>query len=115
MFGKQGRFEKKLARGEAGRAPATILRVSKLLPGSSDAAAGTYRAHVRVEPLGRAGVRGLADHARHRRLVRSRASVRQIPPSIYHEAGSVAWDSDEARAEFRPRSRTPKEPLLNGS
>src|SRR3954452_5410792 len=54
MTGKQGRFEKTLARGAASRAPATILRVSTLLPAQADATGasegGTFRVRVRVEP-----------------------------------------------------------------
>ncbi len=99
MFGKQGRFEKRLARGEAGRAPATILRVSKLLPGASSGPSmgGTYRVHVRVEPVGEPAFEApLTMHMTDASFAPRVGS--RIP--VIHHGGSVAWDSDEARAEF---------------
>jgi hypothetical protein len=101
MFGKKGRFEKDRTRGEAGRAPATILRVSELLPGVSSAAGpaigGTYRVQVRVEPVGEPAFE--ASLTMHMTDVSFAPRVGSRIPVIHH-GGSVAWDSDEARAEF---------------
>lgn len=114
MFGKKGRFEKKLARGEAGRAPATILRVTKLLPGTAatPVAVGTYRARVRVEPAGEPSFE--ASVTMHVTSSSFTPRVGEQIPVIYHE-GSVAWDAAEAqeqvgrraaeRHEFKPEER----------
>ncbi|WP_028067577.1 SHOCT domain-containing protein [Solirubrobacter soli] len=98
MLGKKGRFEKKLARGEAGRAPATILRVTKLLPGTAPTtvAVGTYRAHVRVEPTDEPSFE--ASVTMHVTSASFTPRVGEQIPVIYHES-SVAWDTDSAHEE----------------
>jgi hypothetical protein len=98
MSGKTGRFEKQLARGEAGRAPATILRVTKLLPGTPAPgdSGGTFRARVRVEPAGDPAFEASVTMHVTSESFEPRVGV-QIPV-IYHE-GSVAWDTGEAAVE----------------
>jgi hypothetical protein len=95
MSGKTGRFEKQLARGEAGRAPATILRVTRLLPGTPAVgdSGGTFRARVRVEPAG-----DPAFEASVTMHMTSEPRVGVQIPVVYHE-GSVAWDTGEAAVE----------------
>src|SRR4051812_47269681 len=96
MPGKKGRFEKKLAREQAGRAPATILRATRLLEGSGGGIAsigGTFRVHVRVEPVGEPAFE--ASLTMHVTSLSLEPRVGEQIPVIHHE-GSVAWDSDAA-------------------
>jgi hypothetical protein len=103
MLGRKGRFGKKLARGEAGRAPATVLRVTRLLPGTSPTGVGvgTFRVHVRVEPP--AATSFEASLTMHVTSGFFEPRLGERIPVIYHE-GSVAWDSDAAQAEFGSRA-----------
>jgi hypothetical protein len=101
MTGKQGRFEKTVAGGTAGRAPATILRVSRLLPAQADAngtsEGGTFRVRVRVEPADQAMFE--ASMTMHVTAASSEPRAGQRIPVIFHE-GSVAWDTGEPRPEL---------------
>jgi hypothetical protein len=101
MTGKQGRFEKTLARGAASRAPATILRVSTLLPAQADAngasEGGTFRVRVRVEPADQGAFE--ASMTMHVTVASSEPRVGEQIPVIYHE-DSVAWDTGEPRPEL---------------
>jgi hypothetical protein len=98
MFGKKGRFEKKLARGEASRARATVLRVHRILPGTPVATfGGTFRVLVRVEPVGAPTFE--ATLTMHVTEVALEPHFGDRIPVIYHE-DSVAWDEVEAKAEF---------------
>ena len=93
MSGKTGRFEKQLARGEAGRAPATILRVTRLLPGAPAVgdSGGTFRARVRVEPAGDPAFE--ASVTMHVTSESFEPRVGAQIPVVYHES-SVAWDPE---------------------
>jgi hypothetical protein len=102
MFSKRGRFGKKLARGEATRARATVLRVHRILPGTpvtTDAGTtvGTFRVLVRVEPAGAPTFEStLTMHVSDESL---EPHFGDRIPVIRHE-GSVAWDEAEAKAEL---------------
>jgi hypothetical protein len=101
VFNKRKRLEKKVEHGEGRRAHATILHVTKLLPGSAPigtgAMGGTFRVKVQVEPAGEPAFE--AHVSMHIDTMAHQPREGQRIPVIY-SGESVVWDKETDKVEY---------------
>src|SRR3954453_8866680 len=99
MFGKRQRLEKKVEHGEGRRAYATVLKVTRILPGQMAPRAkldGTFRVTARVEPEGEAWFEArFTVHVTHLTTVVREGE--RIP--VIYSGDKVVWDEPVALEE----------------
>ncbi len=99
MFGKRKRLESKVEQGEARRAHATVLKVTRILPGQMAPRAkldGTFHVTARVEPEGEAWFEAHFNvHVTHLTTVVREGE--RIP--VIYSGDKVAWDEPVAPEE----------------